>query len=165
MGRDPKNERREAHYTKLVRNVMQTDAWRALSPVAQALYPWLRLEWHGPKNNNNGRIWLSVRQAADRMGVSRNTAARAFHDLQAKGFLVLSEAACLGLYGSAKASTFELTEIELPNKPETSGRRLYKDWRPGKDFPVSKLRANNPEGKNGKSFPHHQSEDKPSKLR
>ena len=69
MGRDKRNEHRAEHFTKLVRNTMETPAWRALRPTAQALYPWLKLEWRGPQNNNNGNIRLSVRQAADRLGV------------------------------------------------------------------------------------------------
>ncbi len=39
---------------------MQMPAWRALPATAQALYPWLKLEWHGPRANNNGKISLSV---------------------------------------------------------------------------------------------------------
>ena len=74
MGRDQRNEARVEHFAQMIRNTMSTEAWRALSPCAQALYPWLKLEWHGPRSNNNGRISLSVRQAAERMGVSINTA-------------------------------------------------------------------------------------------
>jgi hypothetical protein len=121
MGRDRRNEARTEHFTAMVRNMMETPAWRALSPCAQALYPWLRLEWHGAKANNNGRIVLSVRQAAERMRVGINTAARAFHDLQAKGFLVVKKPAHLGMKGQATSPEFELTEIALPGKDERNG--------------------------------------------
>ncbi len=73
--------------------MMETPAWRALTLSAQALYPWVRLEWRGAKFNNNGKIRLSVRQAAAKMGCGVNTAARAFQELQAKGFLVVTEGA------------------------------------------------------------------------
>lgn len=159
MGRDKRNERRAEHFTVMVRNLMQTDAWRALGPTAQALYPWLKLEWHGPKANNNGTLRLSVRQAADRMGCSKNAAAQAFIALQKKGFLVVKEAASLGFTGEAKAPAYELTEIELPNQP--SGRKLYQSWREGGDFPVIKTLTNNPTGRNGKTKPCHQNEDNP----
>jgi len=59
-------------------SVLDTDAWRSLSSAAQALFPWLVMEFKGAKYNNNGKICLSVRQAAERMGVARDTAARAF---------------------------------------------------------------------------------------
>ncbi|WP_370301569.1 hypothetical protein [Pseudooceanicola sp.] len=150
MGRDKKNEARVEHWTKMVRPMMETPAWRALSPVAQSLYPWIKLEWKGPQANNNGRIQLSVRQAAERMGVTPNTAARAFHDLQAKGFIVVIREACLGLEGKAKCAEYEITEIGMPTGETRGGRHLYKEWRQGNDFPVSKTKANNPQGKNGR---------------
>lgn len=151
MGRDSKNEKRQEHFAKLVRNTMSSDAWRSLSQTAQALYPWLLLEWRGPKANNNGKIRLSVRTAADSMGCNRKTAGRAFQDLQAKGFLVQTEGACLGIGGEAKSPAYELTEIALPT--EFTGRRLYKDWSEGHDFPVKMAAANNPNGNNSKTKP------------
>jgi hypothetical protein len=159
MGRDKKNEQRTDHYTVMVRNLMQTAGWRALGPTAQALYPWIRLEWHGPRANNNGKLRLSVRQAAERMGCGKNAAAQAFMALQEKGFLVVTEAARLGIEGGAKSPAYELTEISLPNQP--SGRKLYQSWREGGDFPVIKTLTKNPSGRNGKTKPCHQNEDNP----
>ncbi|MEX0319028.1 MAG: hypothetical protein AB3N21_13805 [Ruegeria sp.] len=159
MGRDRKNEQRGEHWTKLVRNMMETPAWRALSPVAQALYPWLRLEWHGPDNNNNGRIGLSVRQAAERLGVTRNTAANGFRELQAKGFIAVTRPPKLGDSGVASSPLFELTEISLPTSRRDGGRRLYKQWSEGADFPVVKAPIHNPMGTNGKEKPRHQNRD------
>lgn len=153
MGRDKRNEARAEHFTKLVRNTMETPAWRALSPTAQALYPWLKLEWRGPQNNNNGKIRLSVRQAADRLGVGINTAARAFHDLQAKGFLVVTEHARLGVEGQATCPAYELTEITLPHGDKRDGRKLFKDWKEGADYPVHKATVHNPRGRRGKKNP------------
>ena len=103
MGRDRKNESQTEHFTKMTRRTMQTEAWRALSPTAQALYPWIKLEWHGPKHNNNGSIRLSLRQAAERIGCNHKTTGRAFQDLQAKSFLVQTEGASLGVEGQGKS--------------------------------------------------------------
>jgi len=142
---------------------MQTQAWRALSPNAQALYPWLRLEWKGDKANNNGQIVLSVRQAAKALGVARNTAARAFHDLQAKGFIVMTEMPALGVSGEAKAPKYELTELGTPFAQSNQGRRLYSRWRKGEDFPIITIKTNNPNGTNGKSR-HHFGDDSVIKI-
>ncbi len=147
MGRDTRNEKRAEHWTKMVRPTMQTDAWRALSSTAQALYPWLKFEWHGPKANNNGKLRLSVRQAAECLGCTRNTAARAFADLQAKGFIVQTEGAHLGAAGDAQSPSYEITEIALP--ASNTGRRLYRDWQKDHDFPVKTAMTNNPAGVNG----------------
>lgn len=148
-----RNEQTE-HFTKLIRVTMETLAWRSLSTTAQALYPWLKLEWRGPDANNNGKLRLSMRQAAERLGVRVDTAAKAFKDLQAKGFVVVTEAAHLGTDGAARAAAFELTELPTINSERRGeGRKLYRDWRPGRDFPVAKVNSNNPEGRNGKQKP------------
>lgn len=149
MGRDKRNENKSEHWTKMVRPLMQTDAWRALSTSAQALYPWLKFEWRGPKANNNGKLRLSVRQAANCLGCNRKTAARAFHDLQAKGFIVQTEGACLGIGGEAKSPSYEVTELALPGPGV--GRKLYLDWQSNHDFPVKSAPVNNPEGLNSKA--------------
>lgn len=148
MGRDRRNEARSEHWTKMVRPMMQTDAWRALSTTAQALYPWIKFEWHGPKANNNGELRLSVRQAAECLGCNPKTAGRAFHDLQAKGFIVQTKGACLGAGGDAQSPAYEVTEIAL--SASNTGRRLYRDWQAGHDFPVKMATTNNPRGANGK---------------
>lgn len=157
MGRHKQNELRTEQYTQMVRNLMETDAWKALPSSAQSLYPWLRMEWKGSDFNNNGKIQLSVRQAAEKMGVSNNTANSAFHALQAKGFIVLTEYAHLGVAGAGKSASYELTEISLIGQP--TGRKLYKEWFKGRDYPVQKSTANNPNGRNSKTKPLHQNED------
>ena len=152
MGRDKRVEARADHFAPMIRHTMETPAWRALSPCAQALYPWLKLEWRGPKANNNGKIRLSVRQAAERLGVGVNTAARAFHDLQAKGFAVVKRHAHLGVAGQATSPEFELTELAMPGDG-TRPRKLFVDWRDGADFPVHKAVVHNPHGARRKRNP------------
>ncbi|MFO0513473.1 MAG: hypothetical protein ACK5YF_00690 [Rhodobacterales bacterium] len=147
----------EGHWTKLLRPTMETPAWRALPPVAQALYPWLKFEWRGTDSNNNGSIRFSVRQAAEALGVAIDTAARAFHDLQAKGFLVMTEPAVLGLEGAAKSPAFELTEIAM--RGARDGRKLFLHWSEGRDYPVHKARANNPTGRARKTKPCPKNQD------
>jgi DNA-binding transcriptional MocR family regulator len=149
MGRDKKNEARVEHFAKMVRSTMEEPAWKALSTTAQALYPWLKLEWHGTTRNNNGRISLSVRQAAERLGVGINTAAKGFHDLQAKGFIVVTKSAHLGVRGHGSSPEYELTEL-APNAAQNRPNKLYKQWRPGEDFPVQKGTVNNPSGRNSR---------------
>ena len=140
MGRDKRNEDRAEHFTKMIRATMETSAWRALNPTAQALYPWLKLEWRGPQSNNNGRIRLSVRQAAQR-------------------FLVVTLPARLGVSGAATCPCYEITEIALPHGTANTGRRLFKEWQAGADYPVIKATAHNPTGRNQNSKPCHQNED------
>src|SRR5690606_32010957 len=136
----------------MLRPTMETPAWQALSTTAQALYPWLKLEWRGPDANNNGSIQLSTRQAASRLGVSQVTAAEAFRDLQRKGFIVQTVPASLGVEGAAKCPSYEITELKMPGA-EGDGRKLYRQWEKGRDFDVQRSPVNNPNGCNGRDAP------------
>ena len=139
------------HWTKMIRPTMQTEAWQSLTTTAQALYPWLKLEWKGPKANNNGKLSLPFRTAAKAMGVSKaETISAAFHDLQAKGFIIVHQEAVLGVDGKAKSFVFELTELDMPGRDESArAKKLYKSWRPGEDFTVKRGNKNNEGGKGG----------------
>jgi DNA-binding transcriptional MocR family regulator len=68
--------------------VMATGAFQKLSGNAVKLLLLMAKWYYG---QNNGRISFSVRQAADEVGCSRNTAMRLFHELQEKGFLKCTE--------------------------------------------------------------------------
>jgi hypothetical protein len=150
--KDPKRERLADHFTTLIRQNMETPAWKALTIHAQALYPWIKLEWRGPRANNNGKIEMSVRQAADLLGCSRETAGRALHDLQRKGWLIVTEKASLGTEGAARGNKYEITEIPLPGEAMRP-RNLFREWHPDRELPVADIRTNNPSGRNGKKKP------------
>lgn len=147
MGRDRKNEHQPEHWTQMLRSTMDTPAWRALLPTAQALYPWVKLEWRGAKFNNNGKISLAVRTAAANVGCGRDAAARGFHDLQAKGFLLLLVHGCMGADGKGTSPMYEITELAMPGN--TVGSKLFLQWKPGHDFPVRTHAPVNPKGRNG----------------
>jgi len=136
-------------FAKLFLATMQCSAWTALSPYAQRLYPWLLLEWDGPRANNNRHIAYSTRQAAAALGCNTVTARRAFVDLQAKGFLVVTRCAALGCAGRALGHEYELTELGTILAPHQVPRKLFRDWKPGCDFPVVRAAANNPRGIGG----------------
>lgn len=135
MGRDKRNENKKEAVTAMRLKVMQSPAWRALTPTAQALYVWIKLEWRGAHFNNNGELRLSVRQAADAMGCANNTAMRGFQDLQAKGFIIQTQGGCLGTEGKGKAPAYELTEIPAKGA-QGPGKQWFSNWSEGHDFPV-----------------------------
>jgi DNA-binding transcriptional MocR family regulator len=148
--RDHRGRSNTQQFTKLERRLLQEEAWRCLSSSAKALYPYIRLEWKGPQYNNNGRIRLSLRQAAKALGVTKDTAARAFQDLQAKGFIAVTKPAILGVDGGGTAHEYEITELAMPKAESRDGSRLFRQWKPGQDFPVIKAAMGNPTGANGK---------------
>ena len=151
MGRDRKSEQRTEQFTKMIRSTMETPAWRALPPVAQALYPWVKLEWKGPQANNNGQISLSVRDGAARVGCTKDAVAKAFHALQAKGFLILTSHGRMGIEGKGVSPTYEITELASRGGDHPAGKKLYLHWHEGHDFPVRGHSPSNPTGKNGKN--------------
>lgn len=150
MGRDRKSEQRVEQFTKMIRNTMDTPAWRAITSTAQALYPWVKMEWKGPQNNNNGSISLAVRDAADRLGCSKDAAARGFHDLQAKGFLILTEHGRMGVEGRGAPPTYEITELPPRGSDHSGAKRLYLHWQEGHDYAVRGHNPVNPTGRNGR---------------
>ena len=62
----------------------KTDAWRALTAPARAVYLQIGLRYNG---GNNGKIQYSVRDAASECILAINTASRAFKELIALGFI------------------------------------------------------------------------------
>ena len=124
------------HFTKMSRRLAFSPAYQALPCTAKALYIFVKLEWKGPRNNNNGSIRFSTRQAAKRLGVNKDTAMKAFHQLQAKGFLHVTELGMLGVEGYGRGPSYEITEIELPADTTRGGRRLFMKWTPGNDFEI-----------------------------
>jgi hypothetical protein len=85
---------------------------------------------------NNGRVFLSTRDAASMVGVCQRTAMKAFRELQAKGFIRVTQLGTLGSEGRGKATSFLLTECGTQEKFE--GTKDYLNWREGSDFPVQK---------------------------
>jgi hypothetical protein len=64
--------------------MMVTPAWRTLTCPARALLVELYALFNG---TNNGALFLSVRDAAERLAVSKSTAARSFDQLCERGFI------------------------------------------------------------------------------
>jgi hypothetical protein len=80
-GRSTRVER----YVKLHHWLLESPAWEQLTTPAVAIYVELSRRYNG---SNNGRIALSVRDAAARCKIAQNTASRALRELQNLGFIV-----------------------------------------------------------------------------
>lgn len=64
---------------------LKTPAWQALSMTARCLEMELKSLYNGI---NNGELYLSVREAARRLGIADNTANKAFKELEERGFII-----------------------------------------------------------------------------
>jgi ribosomal protein L32 len=76
-------------FARLDHRILHSNAYRALSPNARSLLVELTSMENG---NNNGSLFLSVKDGAHRMGVADLTAAsRAFDELQELGFIEMTQ--------------------------------------------------------------------------
>jgi hypothetical protein len=71
-------------FVQLHHFMMKTEAWRSLSTQQRAVYVELAAIYNGA---NNGFLGLSVRRAAERCNISKNTAAICFEVLEVRGFI------------------------------------------------------------------------------
>jgi hypothetical protein len=123
-------------FVPLLKDTLATSAWRAMSHGARSLYVALKLRYSS-NFNNNGRIFLSQRDAAEELNSHHNQIARWFRELQYFGFIVMTEGGCLGVEGRGKAPHWRLTEIGYMKAPPT---RDFDRWN-GKPFPEKKLKS------------------------
>jgi len=86
-GHDKKGRSTVERFVMLPHYLLRSAAWRALSPVARAMFIELLALYNG---SNSGRIAMSARTGAERVGCSKDTASRALAELQRYGFLELS---------------------------------------------------------------------------
>lgn len=119
-GRSKKGER----FYRLQHSILESEAWRSLRPCARSVYIALAQHYTPYKN---GRIHLSVREAADLANVNKDTAARALKTLQERGLIACETP------GGFSRKTRHAAEWRLTAHPvdgEQHGTREYRDWKP-----------------------------------
>lgn len=126
---DATGRNQTTRFVRLDYRILNSNAYRSLSPNARSLLVELIMLYKG---DNNGSLYLGVRDAAHRMGVADLTAAsRAFDDLMALGFIEMTQDA----HFKVKAS-------------ETSRARCWRiTWEagPGRKAPSSDFLTREPE--------------------
>ena len=121
-------------FVMIERSVLDSAAWRAMSMGARVLYLALRRRYN-QNFHNNGKIYISVRDAAKELGANKNKIADWYHELQHFGFIIMSRAGNLGIEGAGRAAHWRLTEVGYMKEPPT---RDFERWN-GKPY-VSKNR-------------------------
>lgn len=119
MGRD-KHEKARRHrlppFVPLLVETLDQPAWRAMSHGAKMLYIALKRRITPA---NNGKVFLSQRNAAEELQSHHNQIARWYRELQHYGFIVMSQPGFLGLEGKGQAPRWRLTEIAHMGEPPT----------------------------------------------
>jgi len=102
----------QARHIRMYYHELSSEAWRSLNCVERCLY-WLLLEIFN--GHNNGKIALSVRDAAKALKVDIKTARKAFDGLIARGFIKVAKDSSFKCK-QGKAREFELTVFERDGK-------------------------------------------------
>lgn len=126
MGRKGKRPE-DGQYVLLPYAIIQSPAWRSLSGAAIKVWLELHTRFNG---GNNGKLFLSMNEAARNLGIGKQTAQRAFAELQEKGFLVLERP---GNWYGRQAHEWRLTTkpMRRPGGKEVASND-WRNWRPEK---------------------------------
>lgn len=107
--------------------LMQSVAWQEMKPGPRMLYIELKRRFNG---GNNGRIFLSHRDAATALKVGRDTVSGYFGVLIKHGFIAITRGHCLGPAGIGQSSHYRLTEMPHEGAPAT---KEFMTWTPNKE--------------------------------
>jgi hypothetical protein len=100
--------------------MLDAPATKALSHGAFRLYAALKRQYNPDiSDRRNGRVYLSQRRAHQEIRSHREQISRWYRELEYYGFIVMTEAACLGLEGKGRAPRWRLTEVGYMNDPPT----------------------------------------------
>jgi DNA-binding transcriptional MocR family regulator len=101
-----------------------------MKPGPRALYIEVKRRYNG---SNNGELFLSHRDAARAIGVSKNTVGPYFDELQERGFIHQVQAGYLGPDGVGKAAIWALDELPTADRKPALKRFLV--WKMQKPVP------------------------------
>jgi hypothetical protein len=110
-------------YVRHFRWQLNCPAWKSLSMTARCLEMELKALYNG---SNNGDLFLSIREAAKRLGVANNTAGKAFKELEEHGFIRPKQRGNFN-WKARHATAWVLTEFEYANQPASKD---FMRWRP-----------------------------------
>lgn len=120
-----RNENPTDRFARLPHRILTSEAYRSLDPVARSLLTELTMIESG---KNNGSLWLSVKDATDRLGLAdARPAIRAFEDLQDRGFARKTKDAhfCVKAAETSRARCWRLTWLAFDNKPPSNDWQSY----------------------------------------
>src|SRR5215831_18789495 len=124
MATKQRRKNRLPPFVPLIKSTMAAPAWRAMSPGARMLY----IELRGRLRNdyaNNGKVFLSDRNAAKAVGVTPGSIVRYYAENEHFGFLRKTSEGFLGADGRGIAAHYRFTEFPHGTHPPT---RDFEKW-------------------------------------
>ena len=134
----------EGQFTNLPYAQLKSPAWRSLSGAAVKLWLELHCRFNG---GNNGKLHLSMREAADVLGLGKATVQRAYQELLDKGFIALEAP---GNWYGRRAHDWRLTT--KPMQTATGKEPPTQDWKDWK-APKKQKQGSNSEPSQGRRVP------------
>lgn len=128
-------KRRDEAHVRLYRHELECPAYRSLSTDARALLVEFRALFSGREN----RLFMSVREAARRIGVSQRPAQRALGELLDRGFIRCVEQG--GFSCKTKHATVYALECQ-PDNPLAEGAtapKTFMRWKPAEEITVAEM--------------------------
>lgn len=119
-------------FVPVFRETLESKAWKAMSFGARLLFISLK-SFYNYKSDNNGKLFLPHRKAADLIGADKSHVARWFRELEFYGFIVKTKRAYLGFEGKGQAPRWRLTEIGLRDGQRPTHEFLFWDGTPFTD--------------------------------
>jgi hypothetical protein len=126
MSRIRKRSVRE-RYVALPYWMLKSAAWRSLPATARAIYIEIAQRYNG---SNNGRISYSVREGAQALHGSKDTANRALKILAQRGFIVCTKRGAFSVKVSRDASEWRLTEHDADLPSPQHATKDFMRWSP-----------------------------------
>ena len=111
----------DGQYVNLPYSLLNSEAWRTLSGAAIKVFLELRSRFHG---GNNGKLPLSLQEAADLLGLGKATVLRAFDQLEERGLIVSTKR---GQWYGRRASEWAVFDRGVDGSPPSYA---WKQWRP-----------------------------------
>jgi hypothetical protein len=112
------------------RGMLESRAFETLPATAKVLMQLLQLQWH-----NDRPVAYGVREAAQRISCTANTASKAFKMLQERGFIVCENESLFNSKTGSKAREWRLTWMPFEYKNPT---HCWEKWQPENKTTVSK---------------------------
>ena len=119
-------------FVKLTYPLIESEAWRWLRPISKAVYIELKRRYNGL---NNGKISLSLSEAAHILKASKSSISKGLKQLEAHGFIKLIKK---GYFTGRMASEYALTDEQLDGYPPT---REWRRWQPTKPHRRRQMRV------------------------
>jgi len=113
-------------FLRLPHILLKSEAWRSLSPAQRCVYIAIGEHYTG---FNNGRIGLSVRQAAELANVNKDTAGAAFRVLEERGLIRKRKEGGFS-YKVRHATEWVLTAHPSGLNGEHPATQEFRHWKP-----------------------------------